>query len=880
MAAPNESPGTLAGRRARLLFGAILLAVCVSGLVCFELVRTGSIGAGVGLGLFAVANLALSIALLGRLVRAVEGEEQRRAAAEADRRGLMASLKNEVTAQARELESATANLRVATKVNALLALCAQHMPSGLVITDGGGQVLWANQAWEKLSGLAQADTVRQPVDALLERLWIGPAAGQVGGILRAGKPAAIEMHSGADNRTQWLTIAFQPVHNAEQAVVNFIVIIDDATADRQMRDTLRVAEERLKLALLAADESVWDWDIPTGRIYRDPRWAELIGFNPGELLPDIAEWTSRVHPDDLPGAQAALDATLQNRVSLYVAEYRLRNRAGNWIWTLDRGRVVSRDAEGRPLRMVGTQSDITTRKKLEGRLRHSEEISIQVGRLAQIGAWELLPESSELHWEPELFRIAEVELGYAPSLPKMAEFFPGEHREIFTQSVGLAIREGRAFELECPLVTALGRQRWVHVFGQTESREGRTERLFGAVQDITSRHEAEEMQRRMESQVFQVQKMETLGTMAGGIAHDFNNLLTGIIGFQDLALDGLPEDHSARKGLAEARGACQRACELVEQILVFSRQSGSSERVPVDLAAVIEEARRFLRATVPATIQIEVTVDPRCGRVLADATQINQVLLNLGSNAAHAMRNTGGLLGISLAQFDLDDTQTAVHGNLPSGAYVRLSVADTGHGMSEETQRRIFDPFFTTKDVGEGTGLGLAIVHGIVRSHNGAVEVESAPGAGTTIHVYLPVAAGEDAGDKAPAAQPARGNGEMICIVDDEQIVGQATRLALERIGYCTTFFNAPDECLAALRQRPGSCALVLSDQTMPGMTGMELSAEVRKFAPELPIVIMSGYFSKVSPGALEQIGRIALLAKPFTATELAAVVQRALHPD
>jgi CheY-like chemotaxis protein len=342
----------------------------------------------------------------------------------------------------------------------------------------------------------------------------------------------------------------------------------------------------------------------------------------------------------------------------------------------------------------------------------------------------------------------------------------------------------------------------------------------------------------------------------------------------------MAEDDPARSCLNASRSACLRACQLVEQILVFSRQTTGTERVSVDVAFVVEEARRFLRATVPATIQIEVSVAQVCGRVLADPTQLNQVLLNLGSNAAHAMRAGPGLMRITAERSDLSATQAAVHGNLQAGTYLHLSLSDTGHGMDAETQARIFDPFFTTKEVGKGTGLGLAIVHGIVRSHGGMIEVDSTLGAGTTFHIYLPAAKGEgDRTEMAPAA-PVRGAGEVICIVDDEQLVANAARLSLERFGYQPTVFHSSDECLKALRQEHAGCALLLSDQTMPGMTGLELSTEVRKFAPSLPIIVMSGYFSKVSAGALEQIGRISLLAKPFTTTELTQAVHRALHPD
>jgi len=764
MLPPTDAPRSAGPIRSRALILLFVLVVLLPGLAGLELTRSGVLSLTSGFALFAALEFTLGGLVFARMVRYAAARDRTLHHAEQTQRSVVAnlqhqaaSLQGEVTARARELEAANASLRVAAQVNALLALCAQHMPNAVLITDAGGAVLWANLAWEKISGRNSADAVRQPVADYLGTVWSDFAAARGQEILRAGQPAMLETRGRTGNGPpQWLTVAFQPVRGPEHQVVNFIVLIEDFTARRESDLHLQAANERL---------------------------------------------------------------------------------------------------------------------------RHSEEIAIQVSRLAQIGAWELQIENRTLRWEPELFRISEVELGYEPTLAKMTEFFPDEHRELFGQAVEQAIHEGRSFDLECPFETALGRRRWVHVFGRAEFKADQAVRIFGAVQEITARHEAEEAQRKLEIQLFQVQKMETLGTLAGGIAHDFNNLLTGIIGYQDLALDSLAEDHPSRHCLSEARQASVRACELVEQILVFSRQTGGSERVPVDLAQVVEEARRFLRATVPATIQIEVSIAPQCGRVLADPAQLNQVLLNLGSNAAHAMRG-GGVLSVALAPVPLSATQAAAHGNLPAGAYVRLTVSDTGHGMNPETQKRIFDPFFTTKSVGEGTGLGLAIVHGIIRAHGGAIEVSSTPGLGTTFFIYLPTAGAEQIQSAPESAPPARGAGEVICVVDDEQLVAQATRLTLDRFGYHTIVFNSSEECLRALRQEPDGCALLLSDQTMPGMTGMELSAKVRSFAPRMPILIMSGYFSKVSPGALEQIGHIALVAKPFTADEIARKVHQALHPQ
>jgi PAS domain S-box-containing protein len=656
----------------------------------------------------------------------------------------------EAAAKARELDDARSHLRAATKVNALLALVAQHMPNAVMIADAEGGVLWTNVGFEKLSGLPSAEAARLPVSDLLNRIMNGFAVEDARLMIEAGQPSAIvTKHTLPDGKVRWFSVTFQPVRNEARDVVNFIVLIDDFTAFRE---------------------------------------AHL-------------------------------------------------------------------------------------------RQRHSEEIAIQVSRMAHVGAWEFLLPSQELSWEPELYRICQVELGYRPTLDKMAGFLPERENASFLGHVRAAMADGLAFDMESPLSTALGQQRWVQVYGWPETADGRVVRVFGTVQDVTERHAAEADRSNLQGQLFQLQKMETLGTLAGGIAHDFNNLLTGMIGNQDLALEDIGAGHPARQRIEEARKATLLACELVEQILTFSRQTGE-ERVPTDLKFVVEEARRFLRASVPASVRIEVLAEPGCGRVLADPSQLNQLILNLGSNSAHAMRAAGGTLTISLAPAVMAATQAAAKGNLPPGPYIRLSVRDTGHGMDAETQRRIFNPFFTTKSAGEGTGLGLPIVQGIVRAHGGGIEVTSAPGEGTTVDVYLPLAGDGDSAEPAEAEQPPpRGSGEVICIVDDEQVVAQTTRITLERLGYRTLIFYSARECLAALGKDAACCSLLLTDQTMPEMNGVELAGRVRAMAPRLPIVIMSGYFSKILPDTLEQIGRIALLAKPFRSAEMARTVAGALRP-
>ena len=678
-----------------------------------------------------------------------------------------------------------------------------------------------------------------------------------------------------DGVVRYMQMRSYLIRDSDGTPTRLVGLNRDVTAARELREQLRISEERWRLVVSSNNDAVWDWDIVNNHIYRDQRYADMLGLEPSDLSVSGLEWSSRVHPDDLPQASAAMQQHLEGRSPYYQCEFRMRHKGGQWIWMLDRGKVVARDSHGKPLRMVGTQTDITARKTLEEKLRHNEQLSLQLNRLAQIGAWEEDTLSGRITWAPEVYRIHEVELGYTPTADSIQNFYPPESRVVLDEALKRARLDGTPFDLELPFTSARGHQLWIRILGQAELHQGRVIRVFGGFQDITARRDAEEMRRQLESQLFQAQKMETLGTLAGGIAHDFNNLLTGILGYQDLAFDGLPEGHESRPYLEASRDASLRARELVDQILTFSRQSGS-KKIPVDLKAIAEDARRFLRATVPATVRIELIATEDCPPVLADASQIHQVLLNLGSNAAHAMHQTGGVMRIVLSTEVVAESTT--FNQLAPGRYVRVDFSDTGCGMDETTANRIFDPFFTTKEVGQGTGLGLSMVHGIIQAHQGNITVESAEGRGTTFTFYLPVAEVQEV--TVPHDQPStpRGQGELVAIVDDEDLVRSFAQISLERAGYRVMSFDRASTCLEEIRGRISEFSVLLTDQTMPGMNGIELAAEIRTIAPTLPVIIMSGYYSRIAPEMLQQMGFVSLISKPFTNDELSHAVHRSVE--
>ncbi|MEW6501379.1 MAG: ATP-binding protein [Thermodesulfobacteriota bacterium] len=399
--------------------------------------------------------------------------------------------------------------------------------------------------------------------------------------------------------------------------------------------------------------------------------------------------------------------------------------------------------------------------------------------------------------------------------------------------------------------------------------------ILMTLHDLTpSRQELEEKSR-LENLLRQAQKMEAIGTLAGGIAHDFNNILSPILGYTEMALMNLPADHPAAGDLKEVLVAGKRARELVQQILTFSRQ-GEQELKPLKVQFVLKESLKLLRASIPSTITIREELDPLCDPVVADPVQIQQVAMNLCTNAYHAMRERGGTLTVGLRMVDLAPGAEAVRGLPAAGRYVQLTVADTGVGMAPEMLERIFEPYFTTKKKGEGTGLGLAMVHGIAKSLGGAVTVYSEPGRGTEFHVYLPAVAPAPERAAAAAGLLPMGN-ERILVVDDDATILKVLRQLLGSLGYRVESFGDSTEALAAFRARPQEFDLVITDMTMPGKTGEDVAREVLAFKPGLPVVLCTGFSEHMGPEKAKALGIRQFLMKPVILGELARAVRAAL---
>jgi PAS domain S-box-containing protein len=661
---------------------------------------------------------------------------------------------------------------------------------------------------------------------------------------------------------------------------------------RRMADRLAAAREterresaeRLELALAGADLGLWDVDVRSGRQVCNERWYSMLGYRENEIEARQSSWEKLVHPDDLPSVRAAMEAHLRGETQAYEIEHRLRHKDGRWLWILSRGKVVERDAAGTAVRVVGTHLDVTERKRLEQALQAQTERLLIGQRTAGviIMDWDVL--TDELAWSdsPEWLRGPVPEGGKYP--PYKDQIHPEDlDRFLAVRAEGIeTLQPGKN---EYRIVRTDGKIIWLHSERLVlPGADGKAARMIIALQDISARKQDEARQLQLAIQLRESQKMEALGTLAGGVAHDFNNIIAAIMGNVELARQDVGHGHLALESLDEIGKASLRAKELVQQILAFGRRQQVSRRV-ISLAPVVEESSRLLRTTLPAGVELTVECEQDTPAVLADATQVEQVLLNLCNNAWHAIQNQvqPGKIELRLQAHERRAAPVAYaelafsSGEIPPGRYACLTVKDNGSGMDRETVARIFEPFFTTKPVDKGTGLGLAVVHGIVRDHGASIEVQSAPGEGSTFRVFFPEAqkAEEPGLARTPERAPVHGQGKHVLFIDDdESIVFLMTRL-LERQGYRVSGFTDAREALAAARANPGQFDLAVTDFNMPYMSGLDVARALHEIHPELPVAVASGYITDALREEAPAAGVKELVYKPNTVDELCEVVSR-----
>jgi PAS domain S-box-containing protein len=399
--------------------------------------------------------------------------------------------------------------------------------------------------------------------------------------------------------------------------------------------------------------------------------------------------------------------------------------------------------------------------------------------------------------------------------------------------------------------------------------------ILTITRDISDLKSAQKEREQLRTQLIQAQKMEAIGTLAGGIAHDFNNILGAIIGYAEMALYDTKKDSMEHYNIDQVLKAGHRAKNLVKQILAFSRKSEQDKNI-ILLTPIVEEALKLLRASLPTTIEIKQSIESGLDAIFADPTQMHQVIMNLCTNSAHAMGDTGGILNVELRNVDLNAKKAVQYSELNPGPYVQLSISDTGQGMDSATLERIFDPYFTTKEQDKGTGMGLAVVHGIVKGHGGGIRVQSKLGKGTRFDILFPVMGKQMESETEELKALPTGN-EHILFIDDEDTLIDLGESMLKKLGYRVETRTGPEEALEVFRAAPDKFDLVISDMTMPGMTGDNLAAELMKIRPDIPVVICTGYSERIDEPRARDLGIKGLMMKPFTIRGLSKTVRAVL---
>ena len=692
-----------------------------------------------------------------------------------------------------------------------------------------------------------------------------------------------------DGHFVWCKVDVASVRDSDDRPLYQLAQMQDIDAYKQAEARLEGSEARFTTAFQSAA-------IGMALVRPDGRWlqvnsalCELLGYSAAEML--ATDFQTLTHPDELPETVNLIRQLHAGSIDQVHQEKRYRMRSGEYRWVRVSVSLV-RDRDGRPLYHVTQVSDIEARHRAETALMAAKQLaeyrerekSLLLERLneaqsvAKIGSWSLDKLSGAVWWSDEMYRIFALDPAtYVPSVRTNARYFHPEDRDNYHRHIELALNEGRTFEVEARIVAGDGSVKHIYDHGHLEyDANGRLVRLYGTFQDVSER-------RQLEAQLREAQKMESLGALAGGVAHDFNNLLTVILGNAQLARLQCKDPALFADKLTHIEQAGQRAKALVEQILAFSRRKPLSFE-PVDITQVAREALRMLRATIPSGVAIVANIPDTLPLVMADATQLHQVVMNLFTNAWHAVRNIQGREAAVQLDIELQSLDAAVAGllgaDLEAGDYLCLSVRDNGIGMDAVTRARIFEPFFTTRDMGEGTGLGLSVVHGIISAHRGAINVESTPGEGTVFRIHLPVTRDVTRNTHEVHALsgplPGKVSGRVLYI-DDEPAMTLLVRELVADDDVTVTIATDPVLALEQVRNAPGDFDLVVTDFNMPGLSGLDVARELALLCPALPVVVSSGYVTPALQEAADS-GRIrALVNKVETSDVLPRLVREVL---
>ncbi len=733
----------------------------------------------------------------------------------------------------------------------------ENSPAAYQSLDRDGRLLDVNFAWLRMLGYdRRADVLGQPFADFIVPEHQPEASSAFLSLRDEGRNRTVEIVlKHRDGSRVTVMVDGRAQLDEDGAFQRTHCVLHDLTARLASEAAERESRRRLDLVLDGARLGTWQWNLETGDVIWNRRQARLYGLDLDEFGGTREEVMRRIHPDDVPRVRELLSSEAPGD-QIMELEYRVIWPDGSEHWLAGAGRY-SYDANGRPVGVSGITRDIDSRKRAEQDRDRLFRYSVDMlavagvdGRFVQVNpAW-----SAVLGWTGEelaarSWRDIVMESDQHAASLAIADLAAG--RPVHDLNTRCRHREGGFRTLSWSMFPFL-----------------EDDIIFITAHDMTRREQ-------LQTQLRQAQKMEAVGQLAGGVAHDFNNLLQVISGYSQMALDDLPDDHPAHRLVREIGRAGDRAATLVGQLLTFSRQQ-SYEPDDLDLNGVIEDLLNLTGRTIGAHIAIDWSPAAESVTVHADRAQVEQMLMNLWINARDAMPR-GGTLRIRVGQVQVGEEQSARPGWGPPGRYVRIDVSDSGEGMDTATLERIWDPFFTTKAPGKGTGLGLATVYGVVRQHEGMVDVASRQDAGTTFRVYLPAV------DRPASASPARpaitapGGKETVVVAEDSADVRQLVAAVLGRAGYRVITVDDGSAALAYLAEHGRSVDLALLDVVMPGMSGGEVQRRISEIWPELRVLFMSGYAAEVVHGSFEVGPHGDLLPKPFEAVDLLLRVRAAL---
>jgi len=612
-------------------------------------------------------------------------------------------------------------------------------------------------------------------------------------------------------------------------------------------------------------------------VFANAAFTKISGYTMDELLslsPD--EVRAMIHPDD----QALVWGRFQDRLKGKPVppryEYRGIKKDGTLRWL---EMAVNRIEFRGKYAIQGAIVNVSDRKRAEDALLESEERYRSLFDRLSVGVFQSTPDGRFLNANPAFTRLLGCpDLETLLNTPVITFYMNPEDREQWKK---FTEEKGESFSMELQWQKLDGSPLWVRENARiVKDGQGRVQYYEGVAEDITDRNSEDEKQKNLEMQLQHAQRMEAIGTLAGGIAHDFNNILSAIIGYTEIALFHEPSEVSpTRQSLEQVLVAGERAKDLVKQILTFSRQA-EEDRRPVLLEPLVEETLKLLKATLPSNVEIRKSIEHHAGCVMADPTQVHQILMNLCTNAYHAMRGKGGVLKVNIEDVELGPDYTAKHLDIHPGPYIKLIISDTGHGIEENHIDHIFEPYFTTKEKTEGTGMGLAVVHGIIKDLSGSITVSSEPEKGTTFNVFLPRIEVVEVEAKPEEITPLPMGNEQILFVDDEPSLTDLGKQMLECLGYKVEVRTSPVEALEAFRTLPNKFDLVITDMTMPKMTGDELVKELMAIRSDIPIILCTGFSERITEEKAKAIGISAFAMKPFVIRDLANTIYKVLDQE